>query len=216
MEKEIFRYNKPRCRGFRIPRCAKCFIPLVACICDKKKAIKTEVCFWLIMHSEELKKPTNTGRLILDCFPDTKIFEWSRTEPNQELINLIKDQNYKVYILFPDDMPDFPLKTEVFSPETGRKPVFIILDGTWNQARKIFRKSNYLHGIPAISLNIEKISQYKLRKPSEKGHLCTVEVAIEVLKLIGEAEASASLSDYFNIFTKHYLSGKSNHQVKPD
>ena len=33
-----------------------------------------------------------------------------------------------------------------YEPKAGKRPVFIILDGTWRQARRMFRHSRYLDG----------------------------------------------------------------------
>ena len=46
--------------------------------------------FCLLMFDTEPMKPSNTGRLIADILPDTTAFQWSRTEPSQDLLDLKK------------------------------------------------------------------------------------------------------------------------------
>ena len=41
--------------------------------------------------------------------------------------------------------------TEVQVP-SGKRPLFVLLDATWPQARKMFRKSPYLNHLPVLSL----------------------------------------------------------------
>ncbi len=41
------------------------------------------------------------------------------------------------------------------------RPLFILLDGTWSEARKMFRKSPYLEHLPVLSLAPEQLSRYK-------------------------------------------------------
>ena len=36
--------------------------------------------------------------------------------------------------------------------QPGRRPLFILLDATWSEARKMFRKSPYPRWLPVLSL----------------------------------------------------------------
>lgn len=198
-------------RGFRIARCKRCHLPNVACICSFSPNIKTKAHFWLIMYELEYLKPTNTGKLIAESIENTYAFTWKRTEKPNNLIDLINSNKYNPYIVFPDDVDDYKIRVKEYEEIEGKDPAFIILDGTWSQARKMFRKSEYLNDLPLISLKTNKKSEYVLRSPSDDNHICTVEVAIELLKIIGDFEASNQLNDYFKLFLKYYLAGKNNH-----
>lgn len=198
-------------RGFRIARCSRCHLPNVACICEFAPKIETKANFWLIMAELEYLKPTNTGKLIAESIENTYAFTWKRTEPPQNLIEMINSNKYNPYIVFPDDVDDYKIRVKEYEEVEGKEPAFIILDGTWSQARKMFRKSDYLKDLPLISLKTNKKSEYVLRNPSDDNHLCTVEVAIELLNIIGDKKASKELLDYFKLFLKYYLAGKNNH-----
>ncbi|MDI8992988.1 DTW domain-containing protein, partial [Salmonella enterica subsp. enterica serovar Anatum] len=41
----------------------------------------------------------------------------------------------------------------ISTPPAGKPPLFIMLDGTWPEARKMFRKSPYLDHLPVISMD---------------------------------------------------------------
>lgn len=198
-------------RGFRVARCERCHLPHVACICTLAPKIDTIANFWLIMYELEYLKPTNTGKLIAESLENTYAFTWKRTEKPDNLIQLIESGNYNPYIVFPDDVDDYKPRVREYEEIPDKKPAFIILDGTWSQARKMFRKSPYLDNLPLISLRTDKKSEYVLRNPSDDNHLCTVEVAIELLKIIGDNKAAQELHDYFKLFLKYYLAGKNNH-----
>ena len=68
----------------------------------------------------------------------------------------------------------------------------------------MFRRSEYLKNIPKISLKHLTI----LNTPLEKGHptenICTVEAAIEILKLNGELENAKIIKDVFDLFMKRF------------
>jgi len=83
-----------------------------------------------------------------------------------------------------------------------------MLDGTWREARKMFRKSEYLQTFPVLGVKPEAQSDYKLREAAHGYQLCTAEVGVEVLKVAGEQQAAATLAHYFNVFRHHYVKGK--------
>jgi DTW domain-containing protein YfiP len=90
----------------------------------------------------------------------------------------------------------------------GRMPVFIILDGTWRQCRRIFRKSPYLETLPVLPLATQRLTRYRLRKPAFAAHLCTAEVAAELLTQSGDVMAGEVLDDYFDVFNDSYAASR--------
>ena len=96
----------------------------------------------------------------------------------------------------------------------ARRPLFILLDATWPEARKMFRKSPYLDRFPVLSLAPEQVSRYQLRRSRRGDHFCTSEVAALCLELAGEDRAAQVLQAYLDVFTHHYLQSK--HQLPPD
>jgi len=91
--------------------------------------------------------------------------------------------------------------------------LFIMLDGTWTEARKMFRKSPYLNNLPVFSLDVSASSGYILREASRPELHCTVEVAAALLEKAGDLAASAGLSRHFTHFRTQYLAGKPHHPV---
>lgn len=178
------------------------------CICDYDIEIKSQIEFWLLTHENELTRTNNTGRLIERAIDTTKVFVWSRTEEPKELIDLM--EIYDVYLVFSDDREKEKARVVEYKP-TDKKTAFLILDGTWKEARKILRKSPYLQKLPIVTLHSEKSTSYDLRRNKDDGHLCTVEVAIELLNMVGEKNESELLDNYFKYYMKRYHDGKYEH-----
>ena len=97
-----------------------------------------------------------------------------------------------------------------------KRPLFILLDGTWAEARKMFRRSPYLDRLPVLSLEPDRTSQYKLRNSGRTDHLCTSEVAALCMNLAGEHVAEQTLEAYLAVFTHHYLQAKNQLPVAWD
>ena len=58
----------------------------------------------------------------------------------------------------------------IFTPPAGKPPLFIMLDGT-AEARKMFRKSPYLDNLPVISVDLSRLSAYRLREAHAKANI---------------------------------------------
>lgn len=204
-------------RGSLMKRCEACLLAPQACICGWQPSLATPVGICLVMHPLEPLKPTNTGRLIADCLPATHAFVWSRTETDPQLVQLLGDPQWQPYIVFPGEyaQPGQRVVRKLTDQATGKRPLLVILDATWTQARKMFRKSPCLANLPVLSLRTEQLSRYRLRRSCREEHLCTVEVAAACLALAGDENDAQLLGDYFDLFTEGYLASRANRHMAP-
>ncbi|MCS2149569.1 tRNA-uridine aminocarboxypropyltransferase [Scandinavium manionii] len=198
-------------RGNRIRRCQRCLLPLKQCLCETLMPSAARSRFCLVMFDTEPMKPSNTGRLIADILPDTEAFQWSRTEPPQALLDLVRNPDYQPMVVFPASYAGAEREV-ITAPPSGKPPLFIMLDGTWTEARKMFRKSPYLDGLPVISVDLSRVSAYHLRAAQAEGQYCTAEVAIALLDLANDTEAAGALGKHFQCFRARYLAGKPQHK----
>ncbi len=209
--------NKPfLAKGSKVVRCEVCLLAKKYCICQYTKAHSLDPSapleIWLLMHKEESYKPTNTGRLIEHCLPEsTRRFYWHRTEPDPVFLELLKDPRYQPHIIYPGDREGIAHRVVSEVEKTnGKIPVFIILDGSWRQAGRMFRLSKYLQHLPILPLNTQRHSLYKLRKAPDEFHLCTCEVAMELLLIHQQTKAAGALSEYFQYFNDYYDRSRRN------
>ncbi|MEQ4780302.1 tRNA-uridine aminocarboxypropyltransferase [Providencia huaxiensis] len=206
--------TKPfKARGCRVKRCQYCLLPIPQCLCQDTVSSQAKSQFCLIMFDGEVFKPSNTGKLIADILPDTLAFQWSRTEPDAQLLAALQDTTRQPYLIFPESYAQNE-RVVVNEPTLSDKPaLFVLLDGTWPEARKMFRKSPYLNDIPMLSINTKARTDYLLRTPSREEQHCTAEVAATVLELAGDLNASKQLFSHFNLFRQKYLEGKPHHPI---
>ncbi|WP_432697035.1 tRNA-uridine aminocarboxypropyltransferase [Marinobacterium sp. YM272] len=191
-------------RGAGVKRCETCRLAVESCICAHQSKVTANCEFWLLMHHNEFYKPTNTGKLIADSISATRVFEWSRTEPPQALLDALNDPAYFPCLVFPEG-DDYQERMVERAPADGRIPAFIILDGTWRQARRMFRHSRYLQHLPVIEPKSDRVSSYTLRRSKVAHHLCTAEVAIALLELQQDEVAASHLEGYFERFNREYF-----------
>ncbi|WP_140920057.1 tRNA-uridine aminocarboxypropyltransferase [Limnobaculum xujianqingii] len=214
-EQRLAQSTRPfRARGCRVIRCHRCLLPRVHCLCHSFSATLAESTFCLLMYDTEPLKPSNTGRLIADILPDTKAFLWSRTNIDPQLLALLSNPDYQPYVIFPSSYATSDRVVTRVEKQSNKRPLFIILDGTWTEARKMFRKSPYLDNFPILSIDNDQNSDYQLREASRKEQLCTAEVAIQILSQVGDRRASEGLERYFTDFRQRYLAGKANRSLE--
>ena len=195
-------------RGWRATRCRACRVIESHCLCAWRPKVQTRAGVCLIMTNKEVFKPSNTGWLIADVLADNFAFIWSRTEVDQALIDLLADPQWQAYLVFPGEYVEQARVVNTVEPSDGKRPLFILLDATWTEARKIFRKSAYFDTLPILSLMPEKLSRYRLRRSTRSEHLCTAEVAALCLELAQDNDAANALDAYFDVFSQHYLDAK--------
>ncbi len=208
--------------GPRGARCAGCRLLPSHCLCELRPDVPVHAGVCLLMADIEPLKPSNTGWLVADVVADTFAFGWARTEVDPALLALLADPQWQPYLVFPGEFVNSArVVTEVRSADAakgdaGKRPLFVLLDATWPEARKMFRKSPYLDKLPVLSLQSEQLSNYKLRRSQRDAHFCTSEVAALCLALAGEAHAAEILEAYLDVFTDHYLKAKQQLPVNAD
>ena len=206
--------------GPRGERCEACRLRPSHCMCALRPELGTRAAFCLLMHDSEPLKPSNTGWLIADVVRETYAFGWSRTEVDPQIEALLADPQWQPYVVFPGEYAQSPERVVQSLDEPGRgalqagkRPLFILLDATWSEARKMFRKSPYLDGFPVLSLHPDLLSRYQLRRSKRDDHFCTSEVAALCLELVGDAHAGRVLESYLGVFTERYLQAKHQQNV---
>ena len=199
-------------------RCAGCRLVPSHCLCAVRPSVPTQAGVCLLMADIEPLKPSNTGWLIADVVADTFAFGWARTVVDPALLALLADPQWQPYVVFPGEFvaahrvvtqlqEQLPAHVQPLV-QPPKRPLFVLLDATWPEARKMFRKSPYLDHLPVLSLQSAQLSQYKLRRSTRDDHFCTSEVAALCLELAGDLHAAHTLEAYLDVFTAHYLQAK--------
>ena len=205
--------------GIKGVRCAGCRLVPTHCMCDVRPSVPTQAGMCLLMGDIEALKPSNTGWLVADVVADSFAFGWTRTETDPTLLTLLADPQWQPYVVFPGEYaaPERLIHTvDPRAKASGKRPLFILLDGTWAEARKMFRKSPYLERFPVLSLEPAQLSRYQLRRALRDDHFCTSEVAALCLKLARDSRAAETLSAYLDVYTHHYLRAKQQLPVQVD
>lgn len=208
--------------GPKTERCPGCRVMHSHCFCALRPHLPTRAGVCLLMADIEPLKPSNTGWLVADVVADTYAYSWARTEVDPRLLTLLADPQWQGYVVFPGEFVSPERVVTALLPamtsqgHAPKRPLFVLLDATWSEAGKMFRKSPYLNHLPVLSLHPDQISNYRLRRSSRSDHFCTSEVAALCLALAGEPHAAEVLDAYLDVFTHHYLQAKNQKPLHLD
>ncbi|MGB1090961.1 MAG: tRNA-uridine aminocarboxypropyltransferase [Oceanobacter sp.] len=222
-------------RGSRMNRCNDCLLDQDWCCCNERPIPSGDIAICLIYFKGEVYKPSNTGRLVADVLADNHAFLWSRTQPDAALIQLLKNENYAPVLIFPDSYVAEERRLSSGSRLSQwqatinaeqKKPLLVVLDGTWREARKMVR-ADWLQQIPVLGIDPENqktsvpglaepgladnkpnSSGYDLREAFHQHQLGTAEVMVQVLEKLGDANSAEALQHWFERFQARYLDSK--------
>ncbi|HEY7774797.1 MAG TPA: DTW domain-containing protein [Marinagarivorans sp.] len=225
-------------RGITVERCDQCLLARRCCLCAFLAPLPNglELDIILLMHRDEILKPTNTGRLLAEAFPEQCfVFEWSRLEPDPALLAMIQDPARQCAIVYPakqaratiniEAFDELPVRNDCseqlvcngliaqhFQP---RRATLILLDGTWRQAARMFNHSRWLSHLPSLALPDARQATYAVRKASEDSRLSTAEAAVALLAYCGQQAAANHLWHVFSVFNQHYQATRMCINIEP-
>ena len=126
---------------------------------------------------------------------------------------MLTNPKYTPILVFPQQYAEaercIDSPKDLVDVQQGKTPLFVMLDGTWREASKMF-KSPCFAQLPVLGIQPDKASSYQLREAAHEHQLCTAEVAIEVLKMAEDNLAAEALGEYFHQFKKAYIAGKAH------
>jgi DTW domain-containing protein YfiP len=146
---------------------------------------------FLLTHERELLRTSNTGVLAKNVAPEiVERIIWARNTPNPSLLDAINRGN--VALLYPVDDADI-------APIESFESI-ILLDATWQEARKMFNRSPYLKNLPGARIRPRQLSRYQLRRNQPEGGLCTAECVVEILIAKNQVDVAERLDTVFMLF----------------
>ena len=179
------------------------------CICHAEPTLSCPHVYVLLTHPKEMGKDTNTGQLMERSLPHCQRQIWDRVNPPQALLEMLDDPHYQQWLLFPGDDK---VPAQPFHSPQDKTPLFVLLDATWQEARKMIRRSPWLASLPRLELTPGTGSSYALRRNQQPGNLCTCEAGIALLETAGFHQDARQLQQYFDHFTGVFQAEKSGHK----
>lgn len=195
-------------RANGVHRCRDCAMHLTLCLCQELPNLRVRNRLCLVMHRDETRKTTNTGRLAARCLEGSEVVihgrPGERAEPPSETFEPpteYRRSGYRELLLFPGP------GAEPLGPQHAQEgPVRLVVpDGTWRQATKMTRRIPWLAGLPRVSVPDGRRSHYRLRAVRKAGGIATMEAIARAFGILEGPEVRTELEGIFNKMVERTL-----------
>jgi DTW domain-containing protein len=170
-----------------IDRCPRCLLQRRVCLCAEVPSIETRTRVVIVRHHLEQFRSSNSGRLANLALTNSEIINHGGIGGPAKLTSL-----EGAWLLFPEGEA-----TQVCPSPPPRQ--LIVLDATWSQARRMYRKLDALRGLPILRLPDAPMPAARLRNSPGEGRVSTIEAIARALRLLEGDEPAASLERLFAV-----------------
>jgi DTW domain-containing protein YfiP len=168
-------------------RCPRCLLQPRVCLCAAIPTVVTRTRIVIIRHHLERWRSSNSGRLAHLALPNSEIIDHGGSGGVAVLPPLDG-----AWLVFPEGAPR--LTAPVPPPRQ-----LILLDATWSQARRMYRKLGQLRGVPILRLPDAPMPAARLRESPSPGRVSTIEAIAGALRLLEGEAAAAPLEALFAV-----------------
>jgi len=164
------------------------------CICALIPRIETRTRLVLVIHRYEDRKPTNTGRLAVECLVNSEVVV--RGHAGRPSAPIPVPPGAQPVLLFPhEDAVPIDRFAESIRPVT-----LIVPDGSWRQASKVRKRVPGLRDVPCVTLPRGTASSYRLRVDAHEHGLATIEAIARALRVLESARGDGVESVLERVF----------------
>lgn len=178
-------------------RCYTCYRPVDRCFCSAIPVINNRTKVTILQHVKERFHAFNSARIVKASLQNCEL----HVDQLEALQRLSLPVEGRTAVLYPSEDA---VVLEELSP-TKAPQHLVILDGTWNHARKLIRLP-CLAKLPRVRLNPVAPSNYRIRKEPAPFALSTLEATVACLqKLEPETQGWPDLLAAFNTMIEGQL-----------
>src|SRR5689334_13501323 len=130
--------------------CEQCERPQNTCLCAYIQALPTNTRIVIVQHPRERRVGIGTAKLAHLCLPNS-VFRVGTDFSNDPVIQKELSKS-NTFVLFPSPTA-LPIDQVVAQSVAHNEPVtLVIIDGTWWQARSLYRHNKVLQNLQSMSL----------------------------------------------------------------
>ena len=185
--------------------CPICYLTRTLCICNSipRLDLNTKVC--LIIHVNELKRSSNTGRLALRALVNSEMRVRGETRETLDLSDLLTHR-YRTFLFYPS-VDAVELDNELVAQD--RTPIQLIVpDGTWRQASKVQSRHHELKDVPRVKISTPDPSKFHLRAQHRPEGMATLQAIAHGLGVIEGDLVKAQLMKLYQAKLERTLLGR--------
>jgi DTW domain-containing protein len=187
--------------------CLNCGLGNGRCICDLIPKLRLATKIVLVIHTRELKRTTNTGKLALKALTNSEMRIRGESVAPIDLKDLLSP-DYESLLFYPSkDAVAVELSAEYI--KSLKKPVQLIVpDGSWRQAGKVHIRHKEISHLPRVMLKVSNKARHHLRAEHTEFGMSTLEAVARALGVIEGQEIQSKLLDLYQAKLEQTLKGR--------
>lgn len=175
------------------------------CFCSEVEQIEVNTRLLLVVHSKELKRTTNTGRLAVHSLGNSQLLV--RGEMGNPLnLSPFLNGEYESLLLFPSK------EAEELTPEVlkrFRRPIQLIVpDGNWRQASKLEIRQKEISHLPKVMIKEKNEAAFHLRKENSIYGMSTLEAIAKAMGILEGKDVEQRLQHLYQLKLQRTLKGR--------
>jgi DTW domain-containing protein YfiP len=185
------------------PHCYRCDKPACACLCSRIPQVENQTPIVLVQHKRESRHALGTARIARLGLAQVRVEVFAADQTSTEALPPWLPEGAAV--LYPrKGAPDL----EALAP-AERPKALVVIDGTWHQARALYRDHRWLARLPAVQLTPRAPSRYRIRREPAPNYISTIEAIVQALSVIEpETRDTASLISAFDALIDDQLDNR--------
>ena len=199
--------------------CPECARPASVCLCSALVKVTTRTRVVILQHPRESDVPINTARIAERALPNSELHVGVEFAESRGVRKAISNPLAPAILLYPAPGARDLAKEPPPGPVT-----LVVIDGTWWQAQKLFKKNPFLAGLPCYSLEPEVPSRYRIRREPAAHCVSTIEALTLALGVLEGPPAEgaeapgdrgvAALLQPFEAMVEHQLRYAAEHRAE--
>lgn len=166
-------------------RCPRCLLVASVCLCAEIPRVATRTRVVIVRHHLEQWRSSNSGRLAHLALANSELVEHGGQGGPARLPALDG-----AWLLWTDGEP-------CESAPVPPPRQLVVIDATWSQARRMYRKLAALRGLPILRLPDAPMPAQRLRESPGPGRVSTIEAIARALALVEGHEVATPLEALF-------------------
>jgi len=167
--------------------CPRCLFQQRVCLCADVPVVATRTRVVIVRHHLERHRSSNSGRLAHLALPNSELVDHGGIGGPAVLPPLDG-----AWLLYPEGEP-------TTAPPDPAPRQLIVLDATWSQARRMYRKLGALRGLPMLRLPEAPMPAARLRASPAPDRVSTIEAIARALRLLEGDAAATPLEGLFEL-----------------
>ncbi len=180
--------------------CTTCRLRRHECVCAHAPQLRIATRLFVIIHSKEWRKTTNTGHLARLAIKDTVVRRHGlphRTVSSDG----IDPSSPSTLVLFPGRGAE-PL-TPTYLANLPRPLTLLVPDGNWNQTQHMMRRVPMLSQARPVRLPGSSVDFESLRRNRSGDRMSTFEAIARALGILESSETEARMLTFFERFLEN-------------